>query len=250
MSYILDALNKAEKERQLGSVPTLDSQHQNLFEEKPKRRLIIIVGAILLLNLAFIIYYFYPQDQSASLANTTIDSADNFADSSSHSAPPPPALSVPAQKNIAPVNIAPANTSVANPAPENIAPENIAPKNQTPEDFVATTQAIEQTNIDKHVASKTVIETSNKNTTNIESNYEQIPFLAEKSASFQQTIPDLKIDVHVYSETPANRFVLINLKRYQEDDHIAKGLLIEAITEEGLILSFNQEKFRFLMLIN
>ena len=56
-------------------------------------------------------------------------------------------------------------------------------------------------------------------------------------------LPDLHIDIHVYSENAAERFVFVNMKKYDEGNFLDEGPLIKAITEEGVILEQNDISF-------
>ena len=56
-------------------------------------------------------------------------------------------------------------------------------------------------------------------------------------------LPDLHIDIHVYSENAAERFVFINMKKYDEGSFLDEGPLITAITEEGVVLEQNGISF-------
>lgn len=53
----------------------------------------------------------------------------------------------------------------------------------------------------------------------------------------------LRLDVHVYAEAPADRFVLINLQKYHEGEQLQEGPVLDAITPEGVVLSYRGERF-------
>ncbi len=65
-------------------------------------------------------------------------------------------------------------------------------------------------------------------------------------ALFAQLPDSLRLDVHVYAKNPAERFVLVNLQKYREGETLREGPLLEAITPEGVILSFRGQRFRML----
>jgi hypothetical protein len=48
----------------------------------------------------------------------------------------------------------------------------------------------------------------------------------------------LNIDIHVYSEKPADRFVFINMNQYREKATLEEGPLLQEITTEGVILEY------------
>ncbi len=49
-------------------------------------------------------------------------------------------------------------------------------------------------------------------------------------------LPDLHLDIHVYSDQPAERFVFVNMNKYREKARLAEGPLVKEITPEGVIL--------------
>ena len=57
--------------------------------------------------------------------------------------------------------------------------------------------------------------------------------------SFQQSLPSLHLDVHGYSQSPADRFVIINMQRYQAGDILKEGPKVIQIVSRGVILEYN-----------
>ena len=51
------------------------------------------------------------------------------------------------------------------------------------------------------------------------------------------------MDVHVYSDKPGQRFVLINSRRYREGEQLKEGPVVEAITREGALLRYGEQRF-------
>lgn len=68
-------------------------------------------------------------------------------------------------------------------------------------------------------------------------NYWQVP---EK---MREGLPDLRISVLVYAELPENRFVLMNGERVREGQELPNGLLLEEIRRDRAI--FNYRNYRF-----
>ncbi len=73
------------------------------------------------------------------------------------------------------------------------------------------------------------------------------PLREELPIELQRQLPPFEINVHVYSEDPAARFVLVNLRRHREGSVLASGLVLEQITPEGLIMRQGQQRFRVLL---
>jgi len=58
------------------------------------------------------------------------------------------------------------------------------------------------------------------------------------------TLPTLSLDVHVYSDSSNERFVFINMRRYREGSITEEGLSVDSIDLKGVILSLDGEQFR------
>ena len=56
-------------------------------------------------------------------------------------------------------------------------------------------------------------------------------------------VPDLVLELLVYSDDPAQRFVFINASKYVEGDALAEGPRVVEISTEGAILSHNGRNF-------
>ncbi len=76
---------------------------------------------------------------------------------------------------------------------------------------------------------------------------EQPPLLHALPPDIRDGLPTLNLDIHVFSEVADKRFVLINSVRYQQGDWLNEGPLLEAITEEGVILNHQEQRFRLLV---
>lgn len=74
-------------------------------------------------------------------------------------------------------------------------------------------------------------------------NMGQAPYLRELPSDFQQQLPALKIDIHVF--TPGAQSILyINSREYHAGEQIQNGLRVEAIVQEGAVLSYNGQLFK------
>ena len=58
------------------------------------------------------------------------------------------------------------------------------------------------------------------------------------------TLPELHVDVHVYSESSEDRFVFINMNKHIEGSRLAEGPLVREITRNGVVLDQNGTTFR------
>jgi general secretion pathway protein B len=56
-------------------------------------------------------------------------------------------------------------------------------------------------------------------------------------------LPQLHLDIHVYSGKPEERFVFINMSKYTEGGRLREGPLVEEITADGVVLSHQGNRF-------
>jgi general secretion pathway protein B len=56
-------------------------------------------------------------------------------------------------------------------------------------------------------------------------------------------LAELHLDIHVYSEDPAGRFVFINMVKHREKSRIAEGPIVNEITADGVILRYQGRNF-------
>lgn len=72
-----------------------------------------------------------------------------------------------------------------------------------------------------------------------------IPVVSESVATFNElraqgvlTLPDMHLDIHVYSREPADRFVFVNMSKYKEKAVLDEGPVVREITPDGVILDY------------
>jgi general secretion pathway protein B len=56
-------------------------------------------------------------------------------------------------------------------------------------------------------------------------------------------LPELHIDIHVYADDPAERFVFINMKKHREKSQLDEGPVVSEITTDGVILKHQGSTF-------
>lgn len=57
-------------------------------------------------------------------------------------------------------------------------------------------------------------------------------------------MPELHLDLHVYSSVPKQRFIFVNSRKYGEGATLQEGPVVEAITPDGAVLSFRGSRFK------
>lgn len=70
-----------------------------------------------------------------------------------------------------------------------------------------------------------------------------LPTIHEVVANGTITLPELHVDIHVYSEIPEDRFVFINMNKHKEGTRLAEGPIVEEITPQGVVLNQNGTSF-------
>ena len=66
----------------------------------------------------------------------------------------------------------------------------------------------------------------------------------ELPQEFRNRLDLPRLDVHVYSEEPRRRFILVNQEKYREGERLASGLVLEEILPDGMVMSYQGERFR------
>lgn len=72
-----------------------------------------------------------------------------------------------------------------------------------------------------------------------------LPTAEQLVAQGKLSLPPLRVDIHVFSENIAERFVFINMRKYTEGAQLSEGPRVEEITSEGVVLS--QGGLRFML---
>jgi general secretion pathway protein B len=64
-----------------------------------------------------------------------------------------------------------------------------------------------------------------------------------EEAASRVSLPQLHLDLHSYAPNPAQRFILVNMRRLYEGQATPEGVKVESITTDAAILSFQGTKF-------
>lgn len=240
MSYILDALNKAERERKRGAAPALESGPIVTSDVSTPHNpwpWIALLAVVFNAALAALLVWSSLQDKPGVAEQAPVTAVPT----------PPPAAAT------APLNSAPPAEPAAPPQPKDpldtLRPaQPTAPKSTIPlmTDAELQQQARSRELEEQAVAAQAAAPPPPEPRDETPPPLETIPLQIELPPELQQALPPLRVDVHVFDDARANRFVMINLRRYREGDEIAPGLTLERVTKEGMVLIFRGERFRFL----
>jgi general secretion pathway protein B len=69
------------------------------------------------------------------------------------------------------------------------------------------------------------------------------PLMEQLPEAVRESLPAIRVDALLYAERPAERMVFIDGRRYREGDTVSEGLRIEEIRRDGVILSYKGERF-------
>ena len=72
---------------------------------------------------------------------------------------------------------------------------------------------------------------------------ELYPSIQEVRASGTSNLPELHLDIHVYSSKPEDRFVFINMVKLHEGSQLKEGPHVEEITPDGVVLKHQGQFF-------
>ncbi len=70
-----------------------------------------------------------------------------------------------------------------------------------------------------------------------------LPSLRELQAAGQIQLPEMHLDIHVYSGQPDDRFVFVNMSKYKEGATLREGPTISEITPDGVVLDYFGTRF-------
>lgn len=216
MSFILDALKKSEADRQSQSTPGFSDVAEGN-ERKSSPRWLWVLGVLLCINLLVLAVVLLrpdppPADKTSLILDTPVRSEASSA-GTTESADTSSSFSdmVADAKKIQP---APQTTVHEPPAMEQpvvatvTEAETAAPKPSPPSTLT------------------TAYETFN-----------------EVRAAGLVQLPELHLDIHVYSEQPADRFVFINMSKYREHVALSEGPVVNEIVPDGVILEYRGTEF-------
>ncbi|XOV87337.1 MAG: general secretion pathway protein GspB [Pseudomonadota bacterium] len=244
MSYILDALNKSEKEKRRHRAPDLGVVHREPAPQRPTSFWMRMVFVFLALSVvgggAYWLGISTGDSPATGLKESGLITQDSLARGNSDAKPvadastttgltrtnstdqPPGNTTGPEQARIAPeaatqkFDSPPANASATG-EPDSPATTRVNPPGEliTPQDFFNRQKPAPPPAAERDVTR-----------------------IAELPPSIQRQIPDLTFSSHIYSDEPTFRMVNINGRSLREGDMIADGIKLVEISEEGVIMSY------------
>jgi general secretion pathway protein B len=240
MSYILDALRRADAERGRGAVPDLNAQPLALpvIDDDVHQRtrapwLWLGAGAALMLAAGLAWQFLGPRDSAQSAAVSAPGMPPVMPPVAAPAPSPPPPMPMPeAPAPAAAVMASPPPVAMAPAAPPIAASPQPSPA-QVAEPAVAAAKA------------PAVVRPAPKASApaSAAAPAPRIPKLAELPDDVRRTVPALTIGGSVYSPQPAARMVIVNGQVFREGDTLAAGLKLEQIRPKSAVFSIRGQAF-------
>ena len=236
MSYILDALKRADAERARGAAPGLHTRHQ-VPADSPgapntmrNMGLALAAGAVLIVLALF--YWVLPTPDpapAAPMGTAAVTAPDTPAPAAAPviAAVPPAAISATAS---APAVLAEVSQVRALPPPAAkalAAPSSSPGKPDTPASPVLTPAPVNQAAAPAPAPAPAAV-----------------PLLGELPQDLRSQIPKITITGSVYSNSPAQRLLLINNLVLSQGSQVAPDLTLEEIQPRSSVFSFKGNRFR------
>ena len=70
-----------------------------------------------------------------------------------------------------------------------------------------------------------------------------LPRYEQLSRELRAKMPQVTLSAHVFDPDPARRFARINKEKFREGDEVAQNLWLDAVTVQGIILSYDGTRF-------
>lgn len=237
MSYILDALRKAEKERKPSAISDLLTVQAPLPIEAKGRRVrfsMIVMGSLVISLMAFLWFgMWHGKKAPAQYTEMQKHSEEPATNVQEHSAAMTPAAKERNSHASIKDSASPLKTS-----PVALQPKAV-PRNQEP-----PAQGGE-------VKPKAVVMASPAITPSLPESLKDIPppdenrvySLQELPDAIKQRLPDFSFSVFLYTDDPAARTVRVNGLTMKEGQFVNDGLKLEEIRPEGVIFSYMKYHF-------
>lgn len=239
MSYILDALRKSETERRQGQIPDLGQQVQLIHRPRKKPvSPIVWITVALLVNAAVLAVIFWPDMFPRDLIET--------------SSPSEPVPAIPKVTPSAVTAETAGNTEAAAVSEDAFTANGTNTRDVLVKQPPEPEQALAESGLNVDVLPQrerpTIIVPSSSPASDNPALPEpeltgRVPHLVELPLSFQKSVPDLTFNSHIYSSDPAARRVMINNNYLRRGDSFS-GLVVDNITEDGVVLSKQGQRFR------
>jgi general secretion pathway protein B len=264
MSYILDALKKAERERDLRQVPTIMTVHEPI-AARPKRHWAFIGISALCIGIAIWLVIFSLRTKSSpapsesgkehNQGSISPDAKQAAASGPAHSVSLPPSRSQSPETSKSDTAAIKAGEVKSAPQSEAAGPVRSMPREKAAESAPRTDRPMQaesaaQPGIEEeepvvlpaeiiHIQKQLRFDTPGSAATGRRPDAKTAQ---TQPASLQEALGKMKVSLLYYSDNKAERTVFINGRKYGEGDYVEGMYLLESITLEGAIFSYQGER--------
>jgi len=240
MSYILEALKKAQAERQLGNAPTIHAPAPSYAAPRAGqgargRYLALGVGVVVVAAAVALLWPRFAGEAPVRLAVVTPPAAvlatapATVPATSPVATPAPPAAVIPApapvvQRAPAPAPVAETRPVRVKPAPAPVVPAASSPPQQSPQQREAAPAA-------PAVAAQPVGD-------------DQLRTLQQLPDTLQREIPKVAFGGYIYSPTPGESLLLVDKMLRREGEEVAPGLVLERLTPKAAVMNYRGTRYR------
>jgi general secretion pathway protein B len=235
MSYILEALKKAQAERQLGNAPTIHAP-QTVQVEQPgvaaSRKPLFIglgAGALVVLLGGLFMWQRTPAPAVPAAASTATPAA----------AAPSLTPAVPAAPERAP-----AAPSLAANAASNTLEVSAPPAPPPRPAHVAETPARPAASPTVPPAPAVAAPRPNAAPASAPSPEDSLPYLHQLPDNMQRDIPRVAFGGYMYSANPADRLLLVDKTLRHEGEEVAPGLVLEKLLPKAAVMNYRGVRYR------
>lgn len=268
MSFILDALKKAEADRQRQTGPTL----LEVRVSSPRRRFpvwMLIIGGLLGINVVLLAVFLLHRPASEPAPAAAAAPPAPVAGAAPAAQAPPAGPAVPAAAvgapGYAPAPYVYAPAGAPQPYPQQPYPQQPYPQQTYPPQPAYPQQPYPQQPYagapypaQPYVAQSpaprsSAIEPGGDNPADYEPAVTPAPAPRPRTSepkpeppSLSQidgNLPELRLDMHVYASRPADRYALINMHRVREGDTLPEGPRVVSIERDGVELNYRGTEF-------
>jgi general secretion pathway protein B len=214
VSYILDALRKSELRRRLGADPVYHAGGPQISRVGTWMAVAAIVGGIVLVGSGGVVWW----QRAASVGDAV----------SAPTAVTTEAAAAATADTRAPDTDAESASATPLPAADTAGGRKVSKARP-----LAAPGATDNTPVagDLSVAAQTI-------------DAEDVPFLRNMPAEFQQELPPLVVNIHVYTPDESQRILYINNRQYRRGDEVDGGILVEEIVPDGVVLRYRGQHFK------
>jgi general secretion pathway protein B len=71
-----------------------------------------------------------------------------------------------------------------------------------------------------------------------------IPLLSDLPYEFRQKVPKFSVNVFVYSQSPEERFVMVDMVKYKPGQQIKDAMLLKEIVPDGFVVEYQNQAFK------